>query len=138
MLLDHDREDLVQGVRWHGGFIRCARRMGRVNFSASTLGDAQSAARALRTFADETLRLRQTAAETSVDYSVDTLAKLAKLSTQMAASSSKHARLLDVPLMPTERELLNAGRHDLRWALRIHDRDSLVRIGIGATTICAH
>ena len=41
MLLDHDREDLVQGVRWHGGFIRCARRMGRVNFSASTLGDAQ-------------------------------------------------------------------------------------------------
>ena len=29
--------------------------------------------------------------------------------------------------MPTEAQLVDAGRHDLRWALRIHDRSRLAR-----------
>ena len=89
------REDLVQGVKWHGGFVRVARRLGLLNSRAAELTDVAVAAAAFRDF----------------------------------------ARAHDVPalhdgarIMPTNEQLIAHGRHDMRWALRIHDRASIVEL----------
>ena len=113
MLVANDRDDLAQGVRWHGGFVRVARRMGKLNFAASAMADAEEAARAMRVFAEEiqnTARGRSPANDASF------------------AGGHRHARLLGIPVMPTEAQLLASGRHDLRWALRIHDRSRLAAL----------
>jgi hypothetical protein len=89
------REDLVQGVKWHGGFVRVARRLGLLNSRAAELTDVAVAAAAFRDF----------------------------------------ARAHDVPalhdgarIMPTNEQLIAHGRHYMRWALRIHDRASIVEL----------
>ena len=89
------REDLVQGVKWHGGFVRVARLLGLLNSRAAELTDVAVAAAAFRDF----------------------------------------ARAHDVPalhdgarIMPTNEQLIAHGRHDMRWALRIHDRASIVEL----------
>ena len=119
MLLSNDRNDLAQGVRWHGGFVRVARRMGKLNYAASAMADAEDAARALRVFAEARVRESATDASSSSDASSEGRASFAR--------RHRHARLLGAPVMPTEAQLVDAGRHDLRWALRIHDRSRLAR-----------
>ena len=121
-----DRDDLIQGVQWHGGYVQCARRMGRLNLKVSALGDAETAARALRLFAEE--RARDDANEKRLNAESNETFVPSSSTVTPSVSSSKHARLLDVPVMPTEQQLVNAGRHNLRWALRIHDRDLLAEI----------
>jgi hypothetical protein len=123
MLLANDRDDLAQGVRWHGGFVRVARRMGKLNFAASAMADAEEAARALRAFAlqeqtrsSEERRRRGSFVENDATGEDESFA---------IGKKHRHARLLGVPVMPTEARLLASGRHDLRWALRIHDRSRL-------------
>ena len=123
MLLANDRDDLAQGVRWHGGFVRVARRMGKLNFAASAMADAEEAARALRAFAlqeqtrsSEERRRRGSFVENELTGEDESFA---------IGKKHRHARLLGVPVMPTEARLLASGRHDLRWALRIHDRARL-------------
>ena len=123
MLLANDRDDLAQGVRWHGGFVRVARRMGKLNFAASAMADAEEAARALRAFAlqeqtrsSEERRRRGSFVENELTGEDESFA---------IGKKHRHARLLGVPVMPTEARLLASGRHDLRWALRIHDRSRL-------------
>ena len=123
MLLANDRDDLVQGVRWHGGFVRVARRMGKLNFAASAMADAEEAARALRAFAlqeqtrsSEERRRRGSFVENDATGEDQSFA---------IGKKHRHQRLLGVPVMPTEARLLASGRHDLRWALRIHDRSRL-------------
>ena len=51
MLLEADRDDLVQGVKWHGGFVRVSRRLGMLNYAATDLTDIYVAAKAFRAFA---------------------------------------------------------------------------------------
>ena len=53
MMLDEDREDLVNAARWHGGMWEVGRRMRMKPFAASTLSGLPEAARALREFALE-------------------------------------------------------------------------------------
>ena len=50
ILLSADRDDLVQGVKWHGGFVRVSRRLGKLNYAASELTHIDAAARAFRDF----------------------------------------------------------------------------------------
>ena len=114
MLVSNDRDDLVQGVRWHGGFVRVARRMGKLNFAASAMADAEEAARALRAFAEARGRSDARRRSPANDASF--------------VGGHRHARLLGIPVMPTEAQLLASGRHDLRWALRIHDRARLAAL----------
>ena len=116
MLLECDRDDLVQGVKWHGGFVRVARRMGRLNYHASKLTEVTAAAKAFKEFASE-----QRAK--TMDEANDRKATTKTRTT--TRGDDKIARLLDTPVMPTESELLGAGRHDMRWALRIHNRERL-------------
>ena len=118
MLLECDRDDLVQGVKWHGGFVRVARRMGRLNYNASKLTDVSAAAKAFKEFASEQ---RAKTMDEANDRKTTTKTKT-KTTTR---GDDKIARLLDMPVMPTESELLVAGRHDMRWALRIHNRERL-------------
>ena len=116
MLLECDRDDLVQGVKWHGGFVRVARRMGRLNYHASKLTEVTAAAKAFKEFASEQ---RAKAMDEANDRKTTTKTRMT------TRGDDKIARLLDTPVMPTESELLGAGRHDMRWALRIHNRERL-------------
>ena len=115
MLLSNDRNDLAQGVRWHGGFVRVARRMGKLNYAASAMADAEDAARALRVFAEA--RVRESATEKNASSSSDATSE----GRASFARRHRHARLLGAPVMPTEAQLVDAGRH-VAVALRIHDR----------------
>jgi hypothetical protein len=144
--------------------------MGKLNFSASALTDAEDAARALRAFADERSRIADATAErdesraafaggefsnvsnvSNVDFGSGETRKTSRAGGSTASSEaasrvpssspaeapvevsvlsgSKHARLLRSPVMPTETQLLLLGRHDLRWALRVHDRRALTALG---------
>ena len=53
MMLDEDREDLVNAARWHGGMWEIARRMRMQPYAASALSRLPDAARAIREFALE-------------------------------------------------------------------------------------
>ena len=53
MMLDEDREDLVNAARWHGGMWEIARRMRMQPYAASPLSMLPDAARAIREFALE-------------------------------------------------------------------------------------
>ena len=130
MLLSNDRNDLAQGVRWHGGFVRVARRMGKLNYAASAMADAEDAARALRVFAEARVRSSPASRDGSRRESATDASSSSDASSDGRASFARrhrHARLLGAPVMPTEAQLVDAGRHDLRWALRIHDRSRLAR-----------
>jgi hypothetical protein len=110
MLLANDRDDLAQGVRWHGGFVRVARRMGKLNFAASAMADAEEAARALRAFAlQEQTRSSEERRRRGSFVENDATGEDASFA---IGKKHRHARLLGVPVMPTEARLLSL------WAAR--------------------
>ena len=107
MLLARDRDDLVHGVKWHGGFVRVARRMGRVNYSASGNSPGCRRRGARRWFKEFASEQRAKTMDEANDRKTTTKTKT-KTTTR---GDDKIARLLDMPVMPTESELLVAGRH---------------------------
>jgi hypothetical protein len=143
MLASKDRDDLAQGVRWHGGVREVARKMNRLEFAASRIAnEPRDAAEALRRFAEEEAakkKERVYGASASEKKSVS----LASSETDTPETTppprrstpetpetplQRSARLLATPVMPTDAALRVAGRHDLRWALRAHDRERLAEL----------
>jgi hypothetical protein len=98
MMLDEDREDLVNAARWHGGMWEVGRRMRMMPFAASTLSGLPEAARALREFALESSQSSHLNSGGDPDEAV---------------------------LMPSHEFIVAAGRHDLGWAYHLHGRRKL-------------
>jgi hypothetical protein len=98
MMLDEDREDLVNAARWHGGMWEVGRRMRMMPFAASTLSGLPEAARALREFALESSHSSHLNSGGDPDEAV---------------------------LMPSHEFIVAAGRHDLGWAYHLHGRRKL-------------
>ena len=97
MMLDEDREDLVNAARWHGGMWEVGRRMRMKPFAASTLSGLPEAARALREFA------------------------LESHSSHLNSGGDPEESVL----MPSHEFIVAAGRHDLGWAYHLHGRRKL-------------
>ena len=94
-LQEADRDDLVQGVKWHGGVTRVARRMGKLPYGASALTRLPAAAASFAEFA------------------------------ALETAAARHPLPKGQGFMPTDSNLRAAGRNDLRWAIHLHSRARL-------------
>lgn len=139
MLLEADRDDLVQGVKWHGGFVRVSRRLGMLNYAATDLTDIYVAAKAFRAFAvadrSAVENVDQAKAERHKSFPTPLLTTKPDESKgdegqrrRQYPGKKIQPELIDLPIMPTDSALVNARRHDMRWALRIHGRAQLAEV----------